>query len=57
MQARTHDGKAFRIFNVIDEYTRECLAARVAWSFTHQDGITTQFIRDWVTPLGFPDFD
>ena len=47
MQDRTHDGKAFRIFNVIDEYTRECLAARVAWSFTHQDGITTQFIRDW----------
>ena len=48
MQDRTHDGKAFRIFNVIDEYTRECLAARVAWSFTQQDGITTQFIRDWV---------
>jgi len=48
MQDRTHDGKAFRIFNVIDAYTRECLAARVAWSFTQQDGITTQFIRDWV---------
>ena len=48
MQERTHDGKAFRIFNVIDEYTREYLAARVGWSFTHQDVITTQFICGWV---------
>ena len=29
MQDRTHDGKAFRIFNVIDEYTRECLVGHV----------------------------
>ena len=37
MQDRTHDGKAFRILNIIDEYTRECLATRVARSFTYQD--------------------
>lgn len=30
MLACTHDGKPFRILNVIDEYTRECLATRVA---------------------------
>jgi hypothetical protein len=26
----THDGRALRILVVIDEYTRECLALRVA---------------------------
>jgi len=34
---RTHDGKAFRILNVIDEFTRECLAIRVARSLTSED--------------------
>jgi putative transposase len=37
MQERTHDGKVFRILNIIDEYTRECLLAKAARSFTHQD--------------------
>ena len=37
MQERTHDGKFFRIFNIIDEYTRECLLAKVARNFTHHD--------------------
>ena len=27
---RTHDGRAFRMLNIVDEYTRECLAIRVA---------------------------
>jgi len=30
-------GKAFRILNVIDEYTRECLAVRVKQRLTHKD--------------------
>jgi len=34
---RTHDGRAFRILNVIDEYTRECLAVRVARQLDHED--------------------
>ena len=37
MQARTHNGVPFRILNVLDEYTRECLASRVGRRFTHQD--------------------
>jgi transposase InsO family protein len=37
MQDRTHDGKVFRILNIIDEYTRECLLSKAARSFTHQD--------------------
>ncbi len=37
MQDRTHNGVPFRILNVIDEYTREGLAVRVARRLTHQD--------------------
>ena len=29
VQDRTHDGRAFRMLTVIDEYTRECLAIQV----------------------------
>ncbi len=30
VQARTHDGRTFRMLTVIDEYSRECLAIEVA---------------------------
>ena len=30
MEGRTHNGVKFRILNVIDEYTRECLAVKVS---------------------------
>ena len=32
MEDRTHNGVKFRILNVMDEFTRECLAVRVARS-------------------------
>jgi len=34
---RTEDGRRLKLFAVIDEYTRECLAIEVARSFTSQD--------------------
>jgi putative transposase len=37
MHERTYNGVPFRILNVIDEYTRECLAVRVARRLTHKD--------------------
>ncbi len=37
MTERTADGKAFRILNIIDEYTRECLAIRVERRLTSED--------------------
>jgi transposase InsO family protein len=37
MHARTHSGVPFRILNVIDEFTRECLAVRVERRLTHQE--------------------
>ncbi len=30
VEVRTHDGRRFRILNVVDEFSRECLAIRVA---------------------------
>ena len=37
IEDRTHNGVKFRILNIIDEYTRECLAIRVARRLTHND--------------------
>ncbi len=37
MREQTHDGRPFHILNVIDEYTRECLASRVGRKLTEQD--------------------
>lgn len=36
---RTHDGRPFRILNIIDEYTRECLACLVKRKINSQDVI------------------
>ena len=43
MIARTNDGRAFRILNIIDEFTRECLAILVARRITTQDVIDLLF--------------
>ena len=40
---RTADGRAFKILNIIDEYTRECLAILIARKFTNQDVIDLLF--------------
>ena len=37
VQARTHDGKVFRMLTVIDEFTRECFAIEVARRLRHDD--------------------
>ncbi len=34
---RTHDGRPLRILNILDEYTRECLASVVARRIRSQD--------------------
>jgi len=43
MIARTQDGRAFRILNIIDEFTRECLAILVARKIKSQDVIDLLF--------------
>ena len=37
VQARTRDGRSFRMLCLIDEYTRECLSIDVARSLKHDD--------------------
>ncbi len=37
MLERTQDGRPFRILNVMDEYTRECLAVRVRRRLDHEE--------------------
>ena len=52
MHDRTHNGIPYRILNVIDEYTRECLAVKVARSLTHKEGIES--LTDLFLERGVP---
>ena len=44
---RTHDGRAFRLLTLLDEYTRECLAIEVQRQMNHQDVLDrlAEFVR------------
>ena len=46
-------GKTFRILIIIDEYTRECLVAKAARRFTHQDvmGCLTELFCERGVPV------
>ena len=52
MQARTHNGVPFRILNVIDEFSRECLAVRVERRLTHQE--VMEVLTDLFVHRGVP---
>jgi len=54
VQDRTHDGKTFRILTVIDEYTRECLALKVARKLKSVDVLET--LADLFILKGIPDY-
>ena len=41
MTDRTHDGKAFRLLTIVDEFTRESLAIMVARKLTADDVLAT----------------
>jgi putative transposase len=63
MIARTADGRAFRILNIIDEYTRECLDILVKGHITSQDVIDVLFklfifrgIPDYIRSDNGPEF-
>ena len=51
---RTSDGKAMRMLNIIDEYTRECLAIKVGRKITASDVIDT--LADFFMQRGSPKF-
>jgi putative transposase len=41
VEGRTHDGRKFRMLNIIDEFTRECLAIRIDRKLNSTDVIDT----------------
>jgi transposase InsO family protein len=52
MEDRTHNGVKYRILNVIDEYTRECLAVKVARRLTSYDVV--EVLTDLFIERGVP---
>jgi putative transposase len=63
VQSRTHDGRAFRMLTIVDEFTRECLAIDVARKLTSEDvleRLSDLFIRrdvpDYVRSDNGPEF-
>jgi transposase InsO family protein len=51
---RTHDGRAFRMLTIIDEYSRECLAIEVARKLNSMNVI--ECLADLFVRRGTPDF-
>lgn len=49
---RTHDGRAFRLLTIVDEFTRECLAIVVARHLTADDVLAT--LTDLFVTRGCP---
>lgn len=63
MQDRTHNGAGFRILNIIDEYTRECLVSRVERRLSHEDVLAelawlfcTRGLPDYIRSDNGPEF-
>ena len=54
MHCRTDDGKAFRTLNIIDEYSRECLAIRVDRKLN--SGNVIDVLSDLFILRGIPSF-
>jgi putative transposase len=52
MEDRTHNGVKFRILNVIDEHSRECLAVKVARRLTSHDVV--EVLTDLFIERGVP---
>ena len=51
---RTHDGRAFRLLTILDEYTRECLAIDVKRQMNHQDVLDR--LAELFVDRGVPEF-
>jgi putative transposase len=54
VEARTSDGRKLRFLNIIDEFTRECLAIDVARSLTSED-VLCRLAELFIT-RGLPDY-
>jgi len=54
VQARTHNGRAFRMLTILDEYTRECVAIHVARKVKSDDLIDR--LTELFVYRGVPDY-
>jgi transposase InsO family protein len=54
VSAVTHDGRSLRLLTLIDEYTRECLAIRVARRLGSQEVIET--LAEVMLIRGIPEY-
>ena len=54
VQDKTVDGKKLRILNIIDEFTRECLASVVRRRFRNNDII--EILSDLMVSIGTPEY-
>ena len=54
MHDRTHDGRAYRILNIIDEYTREALMIRVDRKLNSTNVVDA--LTDLFTLRGAPEY-
>ena len=52
VEGRTHNGRKFRMLNIIDEFTRECLAIRIDRKLNSTDVI--DLLSDLFIPRGVP---
>jgi transposase InsO family protein len=53
VEDRTHDGRRFRMLNIVDEFTRECLAIKVARKLKGADVI--ELLADLFITRGTPE--
>jgi len=51
---RTHDGRAFRLLTLLDEYTRECLAIEVQRQMNHHDVL--DLLAELFVDRGVPEY-
>jgi len=54
VEDRTHDGQKYRMLNIVDEFTRECLAIRVNRRLNSTDVIDV--LADLFTLRGVPEY-
>lgn len=54
MHERTHDGRAFRLLTILDEYTRECLAIDVDRQMNHPDVLDR--VAELLVNRGVPEY-
>jgi len=54
MEYKTHNGRKFRILNIIDEYTRECLLSFASRRITSIEVV--EFLADLFCSKGLPEY-